>query len=95
MSSGKMYPGLYRASVVANKDPLQKGRLQVQIPSVLGCGAAVWALPHLAPSTAGAPVPPPGLGASVWVQFQGGQSEYPVWSGLASTPAPLPLIRRP
>ncbi|HEV2708098.1 MAG TPA: phage baseplate assembly protein V [Pyrinomonadaceae bacterium] len=76
--------GKYRAFVVDNADPEKRGRLRVKVPSVLGDEVVSgWALP-CAPY-GGAPdegfffIPP--TGAGVWVEFEAGNLEYPVWVG--------------
>jgi hypothetical protein len=72
------YLGLYAASVMSDVDPLQEGRLQVDVPNAGVTG--LWALAS-APYVNGAlpAVPPPG--SSVWVEFQQGNPNYPVWVG--------------
>ena len=74
--------GKYRGTVVGNQDPENAGRLQVQVSDVSNVQTSTWALP--AASFAGAQsgffsVPP--VGANVWVEFEQGDSDYPVWSG--------------
>lgn len=74
--------GKYRGLVLNNVDPLQKGRIQVQVPDVLGLGISSWAMPCM-PMTgtqAGVYVVPP-VGAGVWVEFEGGNPDHPIWSG--------------
>lgn len=76
------YYGKYRGLVVNNVDPLQKGRIQVQVSDVLGAGLSSWAMPCM-PMTgvqAGVFVVPP-VGAGVWVEFEGGNPDHPIWSG--------------
>lgn len=80
---GRFY-GKYRAIVVDNDDPENRGRLRLKIPSVLGEDViSGWALPCL---------PYGGLedqgfffvpetDATVWVEFEGGNLDYPVWVG--------------
>lgn len=76
--------GKYRAFVSDNNDPKNLGRLKLKIPSVLGPDTASgWAMP-CAPYGGGSArgfffVPEPGDG--VWVEFEGGLLEYPVWVG--------------
>jgi len=68
--------GLHRGVVVDTGDPRELGRLLVRIPSVLG-EEPRWALPALPASAGGAPV----VGDSVWVLFEAGSAESPVWLG--------------
>ena len=74
--------GKYRGVVLNNVDPLQKGRIQVQVPDVLGLGVSSWAMPcmPMAGVQAGVYVVP-SMGAGVWVEFEGGDTDYPIWSG--------------
>lgn len=74
--------GKYRGQVVENIDPDALGRLYVNAPAVLGMGNAVWAMPCVpyAGSEVGFWVIPP-VGANVWVEFEGGNLDYPIWSG--------------
>ena len=69
--------GLYRAVVLDNLDPLGGMRLMIQCPEALGLQAA-WALPCLPPG----PVTLPVSGAHVWILFEHGDRNYPVWVGL-------------
>ncbi len=76
------FVGKYRGTVVNNVDPTQTGRLQVQVPDVYGTVPSTWAMPAAALAGGGSAlfaVPP--IGASVWVEFEQGNSDYPVWSG--------------
>ena len=74
--------GKYRGTVVNNIDPMQKGRLQVQVPDVLGVGMSSWAMPCV-------PLTGPQMGtyflplicSGVWVEFEGGDPDYPIWTG--------------
>lgn len=71
--------GTYRGNVVSNIGPMQTGRLQVDVPGAGITGA--WA---------GACVPPiprslvrlPAAGSTVWIAFEGGDSDYPIWTGV-------------
>jgi hypothetical protein len=74
--------GKYRGKVENNVDPMQLGRVQVSCPAVLGDGSLSWALPSAAfagPSVGLFLVPP--TGANVWVEFEAGDPDYPIWSG--------------
>lgn len=82
MSNGAKYFGKYRGKVENNLDPLQQGRLQVSCPAVLGEGSLSWAMP-CAPfggSGVGFFALPPS-GANVWVEFEAGDPDFPIWSG--------------
>jgi hypothetical protein len=74
--------GKYRGKVENNVDPSQLGRLQVSVPAVLGDTTLNWALPCMpfAGSGVGLFAVPP-IGANVWVEFEGGNTDQPIWSG--------------
>lgn len=74
--AGKFY-GKYAGEVTANDDPRKLGRVQVRVPSVFGEGSPVWARPCF---TSGHFFVPP-LGARVWVEFEAGDTRYPLWVG--------------
>jgi uncharacterized protein involved in type VI secretion and phage assembly len=92
--------GKYRGSVANNIDPLQQGRLQVNVPAVLGDGSLSWAMPCVpyAGSGVGFFTAPP-VGANIWVEFEAGDPDYPIWSGCfwatgeLPTEAALPMIK--
>jgi uncharacterized protein involved in type VI secretion and phage assembly len=74
--------GKYRGKVEANIDPQQQGRIQVSCPAVLGEGRLSWAMPaapYAGPGVGFFAIPP--TGANVWVEFEGGNADYPIWSG--------------
>lgn len=74
--------GKYRGKVERNIDPLLLGRLQVSCPAVFGEGSLSWALPcapFAGPGVGLFALPP--AGANVWVEFEGGDPNYPIWSG--------------
>jgi hypothetical protein len=76
------YFGKYRGKVENNVDPMQQGRIQVSVPSVLGQGTLSWAMPcvpYAGPGVGFFAVPP--NGANVWVEFEAGDTDYPIWSG--------------
>lgn len=82
MTDDKKFYGKYRGLVLDNLDPMQIGRLQVQVPDVAGVLPSTWALPCMpfAGLASGFyAVPPPG--AMVWVEFEQGDPDYPVWTG--------------
>jgi hypothetical protein len=74
--------GKYRGTVENNIDPDGLGRLQVSAPAVLGIGVLSWALPCVPYAGEGVgfwAIPP--IGANIWVEFEGGNLDYPIWSG--------------
>lgn len=74
--------GKYRGKVENNVDPLQQGRVQVSVPAVFGEGRLSWAMPcvpYAGPGVGFFAVPP--IGANAWVEFEGGDIDYPVLSG--------------
>jgi uncharacterized protein involved in type VI secretion and phage assembly len=76
------YFGKYRGTVVNNIDPMQIGRIQVIVPDVSGLIPSSWAMPCL-PFTGkqmGAFMLPQ-IGSGVWVEFEQGNPDYPVWVG--------------
>ncbi|MCC6444413.1 MAG: baseplate assembly protein [Armatimonadetes bacterium] len=76
------YYGKYRGKVENNIDPMQMGRMQVSVPAVLGEGRMSWAMPctpYAGPGVGFFALPP--VGANVWVEFEGGDIDYPIWSG--------------
>jgi len=73
--------GKHRGVVTDNADPTQRGRLKVRVPSVLA-GLEAWAMPCVPYAGNGVgfySLPEPGTG--VWVDFEGGDPSYPIWSG--------------
>ncbi|MEM8674581.1 MAG: phage baseplate assembly protein V [Cyanobacteria bacterium P01_G01_bin.67] len=96
----RRFYGKYRGVVVTNVDPEQRGRLLVQVPDVLGLLTSSWALPCLpnAGIQMGTYMIPP-IGAGVWVEFEQGDPDYPIWVGcfwgsVAEVP-PLALAGNP
>jgi hypothetical protein len=74
--------GKYRGKVENNIDPMMMGRVQVSVPAVLGDGGLSWAMPCAPYAGSGVgffAIPP--TGANVWVEFEGGDPDYPIWSG--------------
>jgi uncharacterized protein involved in type VI secretion and phage assembly len=74
--------GKYRGTVVNNTDPQNMGRLSVTVPDVSNIQASTWAMPSaaLAGNQSGFFAVPP-VGSNVWVEFEQGNSDYPIWSG--------------
>lgn len=80
----RRFYGKYRGFVVDNEDPEQLGRVKVIVPSVLGEDVVTgWAMPCL--PYGGAPnqgtLFVPDIDAGVWVEFEEGDLEFPIWVG--------------
>ena len=88
------YFGKYRGTVVQNADPEQIGRIQVVVPDIGGLATGSWAMPCLpaaGPQMGMFAVPP--IGASVWVEFEHGDPDYPIWvGGFWGTAADVPAL---
>jgi uncharacterized protein involved in type VI secretion and phage assembly len=86
--------GKYRGTVVNNVDPMQIGRIQVIVPDVSNVMLSTWAMPCVpwaGIQTGVYTVPPPGAG--VWVEFEQGDPDYPIWvGGYWGTAAEVPAL---
>ena len=81
-TQGPQFFGKFRAKVTDNRDPLTLGRVRVKAPDVYGENESGWAMPAL-PYTGkdvGLFLIPP-VNASVWVEFEHGDPDYPIWAG--------------
>ncbi len=84
--------GKYRATVHDNADPEGRGRLRLQVPAVLGDELSEWAeacIPLAGPT--GQPIgiqAVPAVGTGVWVEFEQGDAQLPIWVGCRWTAAP-------
>ena len=61
---------------------MQQGRIQVQVPDVTGLLPASWAMPcvpiaGMQSGMVALPVP----GSGVWVEFEQGDPDHPIWTG--------------
>jgi uncharacterized protein involved in type VI secretion and phage assembly len=96
----KKYYGKYRGTVIDNLDPLQIGRLMVQVPDLAGLVPSTWAMPcvPIAGKQMGVYVVPQ-TGAGVWVEFEQGNPDHPIWVGgfwgLSAEVPPLALAGVP
>jgi uncharacterized protein involved in type VI secretion and phage assembly len=84
----KQFFGKYRGIVTDNRDPDRRGRIRASVPVVLGEKASDWSLPCVpfagkaGPHSSGVgffALPP--VGAEVWIEFEGGDPAYPIWTG--------------
>jgi hypothetical protein len=76
------YMGKYRGTVVNNLDPQQRGRIMAIVPDVQGLEPLTWALPcvPIAGKAEGCFMVPQ-VGAKVWIEFEQGEVDYPIWVG--------------
>ncbi|MBH8578157.1 baseplate assembly protein [Nostocaceae cyanobacterium CENA369] len=74
--------GKYRGVVFDNNDPWQLGRVQAKVQEIFGNDPSGWALPCVPYAGKGIGlflIPP--KGALVWMEFENGDPDYPIWSG--------------
>ena len=94
MSEIKRFYGKYRGTVINNVDPMQIGRIQVMAPDVSNLMLSSWAMPCV--PVAGINMglfTVPLIGAGVWVEFEQGDPDYPIWvGGFWGMAAEVPLL---
>lgn len=74
--------GKYRGTVINNVDLEQCGRILASVPDVLGPTPTTWAMPcvPIAGKQMGTYIVPQ-IGAGVWIEFEQGNPDYPIWVG--------------
>ena len=78
----RRYFGKYRGTVLNNIDPLQMGRIQAIVPDVSSISPTSWAMPCLPVGGIQMGVfAVPLIGAGVWVEFEHGDPDHPIWTG--------------
>lgn len=73
--------GKYRG-VVTEVEEGGRGRIKAKVPAVLGDQKSGWCdpcVPYAGKDVGFAFLPEPGSG--VWIEFEGGDVSYPIWSG--------------
>jgi hypothetical protein len=79
--------GKYRGIVVNDVDPMQQWRIQVSVPAIAGDGPIAWAMPCLPVSRTDPPAwTMPRVGSGVWVEFEEGDPDRPIWVGTWEAP---------
>lgn len=93
-STLQQYYGKYRGTCVNNVDPMMQGRIQVIVPDVTIVPSS-WAMPCFPVSGIqnGVFTTPP-IGAGVWVEFEQGNPDYPIWVGGYYSAADVPAMAR-
>jgi uncharacterized protein involved in type VI secretion and phage assembly len=92
----QLYFGKYRGTVVNNVDPMQMGRIQVMVPDVSNVMVSTWAMPcvPVAGVQHGQFALPP-IGSGVWVEFEQGDPDHPIWvGGFWGSAAEVPTLAR-
>lgn len=74
--------GKYRGIVTDTLDPLMMGRIRAKVPDVMGEQECGWAMPCAPFGGAGMGFfAVPKVGGGVWIEFEHGDPDYPIWSG--------------
>lgn len=84
--------GKYEGMVVTNVDPDNLGRLKAFVPRLFRGVPTGWArpcVPYGGPTSGFFSVPPPGAG--VWIEFAGGDTSQPIWTGCYWGKKELPM----
>lgn len=82
METATRYYGKHRGVVINNVDPMKKGRIQAIVPDVYGDTPSTWAMPcvPIGGLQSGVFTVPP-INAGVWIEFEQGDPDYPIWVG--------------
>ncbi len=79
---GTSYFGKYRGLVTDIDDPSNQCRIRATVPAVLGEQACGWAMPAAPFAGDGhGMVMLPKVGSGVWIEFEAGRLDNPIWSG--------------
>ena len=80
--AGTTYYGKYRGTVTNVDDPDNRGRIRATVPAVLGIHECGWAMPASPFAGDGHGfLMLPNVGSAVWIEFEAGQLDDPIWSG--------------
>jgi len=89
----EQYLGKYRGTVINNIDVMQQNRIQAIVPDVSSLVPTTWAEPCMPPGHSFTPR----IGAGVWIEFEQGDPDYPIWTGCfpgSALPTDLPVARQ-
>ena len=91
----KLY-GKYRGLVLNNIDPMQLGRLMVQVPDAGGVMPGTWAMPCVPiAGIQNGMFALPMIGSGVWIEYEQGDIDHPVWVGCFwGSAAEVPALAR-
>ena len=91
--------GKYRGTVTDIQDPLMTFRVRAKVPDVMGDLESGWAMPCVPFGGSGMGFfALPKVGAGVWIEFEHGDPDYPIWSGCwfgSAAEVPPPLLAPP
>ena len=74
--------GKFRGIVTDNVDPRQIGRIRATVPDAFREQVSNWAMPCVPPGQTGELGSAlPKVGATVWIEFEQGDMDFPIWSG--------------
>ena len=88
--------GKYRGTVINNVDPMQIGRIQAMVPDLAGFVPGTWAMPCLPMAGINTGIfTVPMIGSGVWIEFERGDPDYPIWvGGYWGSAAEVPVLAR-
>ncbi|HUO39648.1 MAG TPA: phage baseplate assembly protein V [Mycobacterium sp.] len=92
--TGQKYYGKYRGVVLDNADPMLMGRILAIVPDVSTLLPTTYCMPCVpAAGLQAGMLAVPSIGAGVWIEFEQGDPDYPIWSGCYwGSPPELPLL---
>jgi hypothetical protein len=96
MSECEKFYGKYRGVVLNNIDLMQEGRLLVQVSDVSCLAPSTWAMPCVpVGGFQSGMVALPTIGSGVWVEFEQGDPDHPIWTGsFWGSAAEMPALSR-
>jgi hypothetical protein len=95
MSEKQKFYGKFRGTVFNNIDPEFRGRILALVPDVSTLLPTSWALPCVPLATLqGGVFVVPEIGDAVWIEFEHGDPDYPVWVGGYWSVATVPVLSK-
>jgi uncharacterized protein involved in type VI secretion and phage assembly len=96
MSDRTKHFGKYRGTCISIVDPQVQGRIMAEVPDVLGFSPSTYAMPCMPfGGLLTGMLAVPAIGAGVWIEFEQGDIDYPIWSGCFwGSTAELPALAK-